>query len=360
MSSTSRPDSLDDCKISVNAPSQTQTQRSNGIGTDHARIEDMGADKLCDGLSAMACFEQLQSKLQTILERMQHLEMEMKMEMWNQRVRLFNKTAYLRGDNIRPLRVLCAPGIIALAPPAKFQFPDNVWHFWILPLKHLLALLQFYEIDGWRASDLNPTYHDGSNHRGSHSDSHSMHTAAVDAFRDDALRALARELGMDYDRVATEMRVAQPAMDVAQQGTGRKRSRTAPGIAQPRKKTRRCEIQALINTTDQLMQIKVGDVTEVTLEDSASPSDATRTKLGWEATAESSSKAERRKIDASSPHHDCMSLHGSSNNSTTTSMVLSGSKRSLMKRHAFPPSSDTEEDNDEDAEAAVALARRAL
>ncbi|KAK5703374.1 hypothetical protein LTR17_022177, partial [Elasticomyces elasticus] len=119
----------------------------------------------------------------------------------------------------------------------------------------LLALLRFYKVDGWRASGSDSIYYVGSVHRGSHSDSHSTRTAAVDAFEDDARRTLTHELGIDYDRVAQEMRVAQPAMDVAQQGTGRKRPRTAPKVAQPRKKTRRCEGQALVNTTDQLMDV---------------------------------------------------------------------------------------------------------
>ncbi|KAK5729522.1 hypothetical protein LTS12_027336 [Elasticomyces elasticus] len=279
----------------------------------------------------MAYFEQLQSKVQTVLELMQHIKMVME----NLQDRLSNKTAYHRGDTIRPLRVLYANRTIALPPSAEFQFPDNVWHFWTLPLEHLLALLQFYEIDVSRASDLNSIYHDGSKHRGSHSDSHSMHTAAVDAFRDDALRALAP----------------------CQQGTGRKRSRTAPGIAQlPHKKRKQSKGQALVKTTDQFMDAPVVMPGKSALSSHA----AAHTKLDWDATAESSSKVEQTKTDASSPHHDCMSLHGSSKNSTTTSMVLSGSKRSPVKTHTSPPPSDTDEDNDEDAEAAVALARRAL
>ncbi|KAK4901933.1 hypothetical protein LTR49_027148 [Elasticomyces elasticus] len=340
MSSTSRPDSLDDCKISVDAPSQTQTQRSNGIGTDQARIGDMGADK---------------TVLEPLQVRMQHFEMEI----GNVRDHLFNKTAYRRSDNIRPLRVLCANGTIALPPSAEFQFPDNVWHFWTLPLKHRLALLQFYKIDGWRASDLISIYHDGSNHRGSHSDSHSMHTAAVDASRDDALRALARELGMDYDRVAKEMRVAQPAMDLAQQGTGRKRSRPAPEIAQPPHKRKRCNGQALVKMTAQFMDAPVSGVMAVMSGNSALSSHAAaHTKLGWDATAEPSSKVKPTVIAVSSHHHDCMSLHASGNKSTTALMVLSGSKRSPFKRRASSSSpSDTKPDTNKDAEAAIALAR---
>ncbi|KAK5673873.1 hypothetical protein LTR17_027836, partial [Elasticomyces elasticus] len=172
MSFTSRPDSLDDCKISADAPSQTQTQRSNRIGTDQARIGDMGADKLCGGLTTTAYFEQLQNAVQTVLEplqvRMQHFEMEI----GNLRDCLFNKTAYRRSDNIRPLRVLCTNGNIALPPPA--EFPDNVWHFWTLPR----ATISLYP-----AQVLSPT-------------SHQSNTCSRSS---NSTRSMAGDFGLEFD-----------------------------------------------------------------------------------------------------------------------------------------------------------------
>ncbi|KAK4895995.1 hypothetical protein LTR49_028199 [Elasticomyces elasticus] len=352
MSFTSRPDSLDDCKIGADAPPQTQ---SIGIGTDQARIGDMGADRLSGGLTTMANFEQLESALQAALKPLKAGTLHVHMKIDNLRDRQINATASRPSDSINSLRVLCANGTIARPPSA--EFPKDVWHFWKLPLKNLLALLQFYEIDGWRASDLSSIYLDGSNHRGSHSDSHSMHTAAVAASWDDARRALAREIGMDYDRVAKEMRVAQPAMAVAQQGTGRKRPRTAPEIAQPpHKKRKRCKGQALVKTTDQFMDAPVSGVMAVMPGKSAlSSHTAAHTKLGWDATAEPCPKVKPTVIAVSSLHDGCEALHRSSNNSATESMVLSGSKR--FKRRVSPPLSDTEPDTDKDAEAAIALAR---